>query len=104
MSTAAKPRRFKRRSEVKVDPENFAKWDVNIPPSCAVITKGGVVIANASPSNWSAITVYTLRSHQVFETFTQIEINEKIDELLEINKIKAKAEEVSDSSQENGKK
>jgi hypothetical protein len=83
MSTQNKPKRFKRRSEVKVDSENFAKWDVNVPPSCAVITKGGVVIANASPTNWSAITVYTLRKHQVLEDFTQIEINEKIEEMLE---------------------
>lgn len=97
MTTTAKPRRFKRRSEVKVDPENFAKWDVNIPPSCAVITKGGVVIANASPNNWSAITVYTLRSHQVFETFTQIEINDRIDDLLEMNKLKAQVEEVPET-------
>lgn len=83
-----KPRKFKRRSEVAVDSVNFAKWDVSIPPNCAAITKGGVVITNNSLDRWAEVSVFTPRDQQMFAEIKQIEINDRINEMLSNKELK----------------
>lgn len=82
MSTETKPKKFKRRVEVAVDSINFAKWDVSIPPNCSAITNGGVVISNNNPTQWAKVSVFTPRGQQLFTDIKQIEINERINELI----------------------
>ena len=82
MTTQQKTKKFRRRVEVGVDPATFAKWDVSIPPNCAAISRGGVVIANNNPASWIEITVFTPRHQQLFDDVKQIEINEKIQEIV----------------------
>ncbi len=74
-------KKFKRKNEVAVDPATFAKWDISLPPNCAAITNGGVVIANNSSDFWANLTVFTPRGQQLLTDIKQIEINEKIEEL-----------------------